>query len=322
MALRIARIATQRTKVLKFAGHFHGWHDQLILAEDAPQANIDRNEPGISQSVTDDLVVVPPNDIEAVRRALQEHRPACMILEPTGGHWGQVPIRGEFLRKLREVTRETDTLLIFDEVITGFRVAPGGAQQAYGVTPDLTTLAKVLAGGLPGGCLTGRADLLNYLEFGHPSGRKMKHPGTYNGNPLSAAAGIAALRQVATGDPCRVANENAAYFRAQLNRMFQAKNLNWVAYGDFSLTKILPDYSGPPPEDDDFVPYENDFMSIAQPIDPALTRAFRWAALLNGVDLMGWGAILSSAHTESDLDQAVEGLSRAAGLLRENGVIQ
>jgi len=321
MALRIARIATGRPKVLKFAGHFHGWHDQLILAQDAG-STADWKEPGVTDDVCENIVVVPPNDVEAVRAAIEQHQPACAILEPTGGHWGQVPIRGEFLRELRDVTRETDTLLIFDEVITGFRVAPGGAQEAYGVTPDLTTLAKVLAGGLPGGCLAGRADLLDYLEFDHPSGRKMKHPGTYNGNPLSAAAGIAALKQVATGEPCRLANEQSAYFRAELNRMFRERNVNWVAYGDFSLTKILPDYTGELPRDDRFLPYGNDADAIARPIDPRFTRAFRWAALLNGVDLMGWGAIMSSVHTAAVLDRAVEGLARAIDLLRENEVIR
>lgn len=318
MALRIARIATGRPKVLKFAGHFHGWHDQLILAEEV--ADADGRDPGITSGVKEDLVVVLPNDIAAVTAAIAEHQPACVILEPTGGHWGTVPIRGEFLRELRDVTRETGTLLIFDEVITGFRVAPGGAQEAYGVIPDLTTLAKVLAGGLPGGCLAGRADLLNYLEFGHPSGLKMKHPGTYNGNPLSATAGIAALKQVATGEPCRQANENAVYFRAELNRMFREKEVNWVAYGDFSLTKILPEYTGDLPRDDEFAPYENDVTLISRPIDPALSRAFRWSTLLNGVDLMGWGAIMSSAHAKGDLDRSVEGIARAIGLMRKAGV--
>jgi glutamate-1-semialdehyde 2,1-aminomutase len=321
MALRIARIATGRPKVLKFSGHFHGWHDQLILAQEAG-SNADWKEPGVTDDVCENLVVVPPNDVEALRAAIERHRPACVILEPTGGHWGQVPVRGPFLRDLRNVTQETRTLLIFDEVITGFRVAPGGAQEAYGVTPDLTTLAKVLAGGLPGGALTGRAELMNYLEFDHPSGQKMRHPGTYNGNPLSAAAGISALKQVATGEPCRLANEQSAYFRAELNRVFREQNVNWAAYGDFSLTKILPNYTGTLPEDDDFLPYENDTNAIARPIDPELTRAFRWATLLNGVDLMGWGAIMSSAHTNADLDRAVEGISSAIDRLRENAVIR
>src|SRR5437764_1621592 len=133
-------------------------------------------------------------------------------MEPTGGHSGAVPVRGEFLRGLRDVTARHQRLLIFDEVITGFRVHPGGAQGHYGVTPDLTTLAKVLAGGLPGGCVAGRADLLAAIER-RPGKVKMNHPGTFNGNPLSAAAGIVALTRVGTGEPTAKANRAAKLLR-------------------------------------------------------------------------------------------------------------
>src|SRR5207253_5090311 len=119
-------------------------------------------------------------------------------------------------------------LLIFDEVITGFRVHPGGAQGYYGVTPDLTTLAKVLAGGLPGGCVAGRADVMAHLEF-RPGKPKMKHPGTFNANPLSAAAGIAALRLVATGEPCRRANAIDRLLRRRLNALFAERGADWIA---------------------------------------------------------------------------------------------
>jgi glutamate-1-semialdehyde 2,1-aminomutase len=176
MAVRLARIATGREKVLKFAGHFHGWHDQLIPGAEIPNANGTWSQPGITTSVHNDLVIVPPNDIQAVTQAIEVHRPACVIIEPTGSRWGTVLVRGEFLRQLRDVTQKTETLLIFDEVITGFRASPGGVQQAYGVTPDLTSLAKILAGGLPGGCLTGRADILDYIAYDNPHGKKMKGP--------------------------------------------------------------------------------------------------------------------------------------------------
>src|SRR5207244_1542112 len=163
MALRLARIHTGRPRVLKFTGHFHGWHDAVMPAAYAPhEAPI----PGVLDEVTGNTVVVPPNDAAAVERALREDASiGCVILEPTGGHWGAVPLRGPYLKALREITTKLDRLLIFDEVITGFRVAPGGAQAHYGVLPDLTTLAKVLAGGLPGGCVAGRADILGLLEF-------------------------------------------------------------------------------------------------------------------------------------------------------------
>src|SRR5207237_9608573 len=131
-----------------------------------------------------------------------------------------------------ELTARHGRLLVFDEVITGFRVSPGGAQAHYGVTPDLTALAKILAGGLPGGAVAGRADVLAGLEF-RPGKPKMRHPGTFNANPLSAAAGVATLELVATGEPCRKANETARLLRQRLNAMFAERGADWAAYGDF-----------------------------------------------------------------------------------------
>jgi glutamate-1-semialdehyde 2,1-aminomutase len=151
--------------------------------------------------------------------------------------------------------------LIFDEVITGFRVHPGGAQGHYDVRPDLTTLAKVLAGGLPGGCVAGRADILAALEF-RPGKPKMKHPGTFNANPLSAAAGCAALRLVATGEPSRRATDLARLLRQRLNSTFESRQANWIAYGEFSGWKLLTDYRGPRPTGDDFIPYDGDIEKL------------------------------------------------------------
>src|SRR5262249_55212900 len=156
------------------AGHFHGWHDFLVPAADLPYDG--GPVPGILTEVLGETVIVPPNDPAAVEQALiSDPNIGCVILEPNGGQFGDVPVRGAFLEALRELTARHGQLLIFDEVISGFRVHPGGAQGLYGVTPDLTTLAKILAGGLPGGCLAGRADVLAALEF-RPGKPKMKHP--------------------------------------------------------------------------------------------------------------------------------------------------
>lgn len=317
MALRIARIVSGQRKVIKFAGHFHGWHDLLVPAADPPYDTGDFAMPGITASVLGDLVVVPPNDLAAVERAIDEHAPACVILEATGGHWGQVPMREPFLRGLRELTERKHVILIFDEVITGFRVSPGGAQGHYGLRPDLTALAKVLAGGLPGGCLAGRADLLHALEFDNRYGQKMKHPGTYNGNPLSAAAGVAALSTLADGAACRIANERARQLCAGLNRLFIEKDVNWVAYGEFSGVTILPEYEGPRPDSDDFIPYGNALEKLDRKIDRKLSHAFRAAMLVGGVDVSNWRAMLSGAHTETDIDRTVVACAEAIDLLRQ-----
>ncbi len=319
MALRLSRIFTGQPRVLKFAGHFHGWHDYLIAAADQP---FDGSPvPGVPAAVQGETVVIPPNDPAAVERALEsDPRIGCVILEPTGGHFGAVPIRGEFLRALREITARHGRLLIFDEVISGFRVHPGGAQGYYGIRPDLTTLAKILAGGLPGGCVAGRADVLAALEF-RPGKPKMKHPGTFNANPLSAAAGVATLRLVATGEPCRRATETAAVLRRQLNALFAERGADWVAYGEFSTFKLLTGYRGPRPDGDDFIPYGGAVERLEGPKDRRLVHAFRCGMLLHGVDLSGLGGMTTAAHTEEDVERTVAAIAGTLGLLREEGVI-
>lgn len=315
MALRLVRIFTGKPKVLKFAGHFHGWHDFLVPAADAPYDG--RPVPGVPAEVGSATVVIPPNDPAAVDRALANDPDiGCVILEPTGGHFGAVPIRGEFLHALRELTKQHGRLLIFDEVISGFRVHPGGAQGLYRVQPDMTTLAKILAGGLPGGCVAGRADIFEHLEF-RPGKIKMKHPGTFNANPLSAAAGSASLRLVATGEPCRRASELGRSLRQKLNALFQQRDLPWVAYGEFSGWKLLANYTGPRPTDDAFIPYQGSLDKLDGPRDPRLTHRFRQAMLLHGVDLPGLGGLTTSAHTEADIEHAVTAVAGAIELLAQ-----
>ena len=316
MALRLARIFTGRPRVLKFAGHFHGWNDFLTPGADAPH---DAAVPGISGDVAKYTVIVPPNDLDAVERTLrQDPSIGCVILEPTGGHWSQVPIRGPFLKGLREITTRHECLLIFDEVITGFRVSPGGAQGHYGVEPDLTTLAKILAGGLPGGCVAGRADILAHLEF-RPGKEKMRHPGTFNANPLSASAGIATLQIVAEGQACLRANATATQLRRRLNALFAERGAAWAAYGEFSCFKLLPGYEGPRPNGDDFIPYDGVLDKLDNTKNAKFVPAFRQGMLLHGVDLMGLGGMTTAAHTETDIEQTVAAVAGTLDLLREEG---
>lgn len=352
MALRIARIATGRETIIKLAGHFHGWHDQLVIGSEGPHPELLQAElaedlhdshgnggsdtaeqphrlqydtPGVTANCAQDIVVIPPNDVSALAMAIAIHQPAAVIIEATGGRWGVVPLAERYLQSARKLTADAGVLLILDEVISGFRVDPGGVQAIADVTPDLTTLAKVLAGGLPGGCVAGRADLLDTIAFGNRYGKKMKHPGTFNANPLSAAAGVAALDIVKSGEPCRIANRTGAQLRTELNRMFRRVNVDWVAYGLYSLTKILPTYNGPACEDgadETFRPYENDYRQVDRSIPRALTDAFRCALLLEGVDWMGWGAITSAAHTPDDIEQTVHAIERAIGRLRSDSLIE
>lgn len=314
MALRLARIYTNRPKFLKFVGHFHGWHDFVIPAADPPYDG--SPVPGVPPEVAANTVVVPPNDPAAVERALVgDPQIGGVILEPTGGHFGAVPIRGDFLQALRELTTRHGRLLIFDEVISGFRVHPGGAQGYYGVTPDLTSLAKILAGGLPGGCLAGRTDILAALAF-RPGKSKMKHPGTFNANPLSAAAGVATLQRVASGEPCRQASAMGSLLRHKLNALFAERGDKWIAYGEFSAFKLLPDYEGPRPTGDDFIPYSGAVDRLDGPRSRPLVHAFRCGMLLHGVDLPGLSGMTTAAHTEADVEHTVTAVAGTLDLLQ------
>ena len=154
MGLRLARAFTGKPKVVRFLGHFHGWHDHVAFAS---TSHFDGTLPaGITPATASTISLCPPNDIERVEQILDEDEDiAAVILEPTGAAFGHIPTPPEFVRQLRKMTASRGTLLIFDEVISGFRLARGGAQEYLGVTPDLATLAKVLAGGLPGGAVVG-----------------------------------------------------------------------------------------------------------------------------------------------------------------------
>ncbi|MDA1015630.1 MAG: aminotransferase class III-fold pyridoxal phosphate-dependent enzyme [Planctomycetota bacterium] len=318
MAIRIARLVTGRNKIIKFAGHFHGWHDGLMPAAAPPHGSTYKT-PGVTDGVKDDLIIVSPNNLDELAAAIDEHQPACVIHEGNGTHWGVVPARADFIRGLRELTADRNTIFILDEVITGFRVHPHSFQGFCEIVPDMTTLAKVLAGGLPGGCLAARKDLMDALAFENSLGQKMKHPGTYNANPLSASAGVAALKLVATGEPSKTANAVAETLRRELNTVFTDKDAKLVAYGDFSAVKILSNYEGPRPATDDFIPYDNDWRRIDCPVDPEFTHAFRCALLLGGVDWMNWGGSTSQAHSLADVGQTATAYAGAIDLLREDG---
>src|SRR5207245_2263399 len=195
LAMRLARAYTGRSKIVKFTGHFHGWHDGAVAGVNPPyEVPMSAGVPG---SILDQVAICPPNDIKAVQIALERGDVAAVILEPAGGQSGTTPTIPGYLQELRALTTRHGVVLIFDEVITGFRYSPGGAQAYFGVTPDLTTLAKIVAGGLPGGALCGKRPLMSLLAFRDDPdwdrSQRVAHAGTFNANPLCAAAAIATL---------------------------------------------------------------------------------------------------------------------------------
>lgn len=194
-ALRLARAATGRNKIIKFSGCYHGHADMLLVQAGSGVATLGLSDsPGVPRGATIDTLVAPFNDLDAVQRLFDEHGEdiAAIIVEPVPGNMGLVAPRDGFLRGLRSMTEKHGALLIFDEVMTGFRVAPGGAVELYGVQPDLVTLGKVVGGGFPLAAYAGSQAVMEHVA---PAGT-MYQAGTLSGNPVATAAGIATLTSV------------------------------------------------------------------------------------------------------------------------------
>jgi glutamate-1-semialdehyde 2,1-aminomutase len=318
MAIRLARGFTGKPAILRFAGHFHGWHDTVSLGYRPPFDVPD--SVGIPSETLAHIRVLPPNDIGAVERALHEDSSvAGIILEPAGGANATIPTRPGYLAALRELCTAHGVVLIFDEVISGFRYAPGGAQAYFGVTPDLTTLAKILAGGLPGGAVAGRADIMSLLEFKpdpveNRQGRVM-HMGTFNGNPLSAAAGIATLEIASTGEPQDRAGERTLQLIAGMNAVLRANKAPGCVYGDRAAFHFFVGQPGFSPDDADQMLDRAEPARLSEGMG-RLGQPLRAALLLEGVDPSGPSGRVSSAHTPADVEQTLVAFERALARLR------
>ncbi|HHM01779.1 MAG TPA: glutamate-1-semialdehyde-2,1-aminomutase [Caldithrix abyssi] len=192
-AIRLARGHTGRDKIIKFSGCYHGHADSFLIEAGSGATTLGvPNSPGIPGAVAADTLNAVYNDIESVKRLIEKHRGeiAALIIEPVAGNMGVIPAEENFLRELRRLTGEEGIVLIFDEVMSGFRVAPGGAQQLYGIRPDLTTMGKIIGGGLPVGAYGGKRELMERIA---PSG-DIYQAGTLSGNPLAMRAGLETLR--------------------------------------------------------------------------------------------------------------------------------
>ncbi|HKU77900.1 MAG TPA: glutamate-1-semialdehyde 2,1-aminomutase [Pyrinomonadaceae bacterium] len=193
-AIRLARGVTGRTKLVKFEGCYHGHADSLLVKAGSGVATLGLpDSPGVPPASAENTLTLPFNNIPALEEVFAQHADiAAVIIEPVVGNMGCVPPRDGYLEAVRKITRDHGALLIFDEVMTGFRVARGGAQERYGITPDITTLGKIIGGGLPVGAYGGSREIMNYVA---PSG-PVYQAGTLSGNPLSMTAGLVTLRRL------------------------------------------------------------------------------------------------------------------------------
>ena len=316
LALRLARAYTGKTKILKFHEHFHGWHD-YVTPESGQALG------GVPREILD-TVVVAPVDAAAVDRILSEDDDiAAVIVECNGAHYGTFPLMNpDFLQDIRDVTSKHNVIFIMDEVITGFRLSPGGAQARWDLEPDLTTMAKIVAGGQPGAAVGGRADIMELMAFRDDpewdSVLRVPQGGTYNAQPVTVAAGVATLEAIATGEVNARADAMALRLREGLNEAFIQNEVTGHAHGIASIIHV--NLGADCNCDRDLC--NMSYREIYDTMPTEKTRAIRRAMLVNGVDMMGGRAFLvSSSHDEGIIDQTIEAFSQSLKDLRAESAL-
>ena len=316
LALRLARAFTGKSKIVKFYEHFHGWHD--YVAPDSGQA-----VGGVPQEAID-TVIVSPVDAAALDRILSDNDDvAAVIVESNGAHYGTFPLMNpDFLHDVQEVTSKHGVLFVMDEVITGFRLSPGGAQGRWGLDPDLTTMAKIVAGGQPGAAVGGRSEIMDLMAFRNDPDwdnvHRVPQGGTFNAQPVTAAAGIATLQAIATGEVNARADAMAARLKDGLNEAFIRNEVTGHAHGIASIIHV--NLGAECSCDRDLC--NMSYKEIYDTMPTEKTRSIRRAMLVNGVDMMGGRAFLvSSSHGEDVIDATVDAFSQSLKDLREEGAI-
>jgi glutamate-1-semialdehyde 2,1-aminomutase len=307
-AIRLARGFTGRDVIAKFAGCYHGHVDALLVAAGSSATTLGvPNSPGVPAGCTQDTLVLRYNDVAGLAEAFQAHgaRIAGVILEPVVGNMGLVTPTPEFLAELRRLTQEAGALLIYDEVMTGFRLALGGAQELQHVTPDLTVLGKIVGGGLPVGAYGGRADVMEKIM---PAGPVFQ-AGTLSGNPLAMAAGLATLQELQEHPPYdelkrlgRMLQDGIsdAAIEAGVPFQFQRVGSMWTL---FFAPEPVVDYD------------------TAKKSDTAAYARFFWAMMDRGIYLpcsQFEAAFVSAAHTEEHVRQTIDAAREVFGTMRDS----
>ncbi len=295
MAMRLARAFTGRDKIIKIQGGFHGWHDYAVVAMQPPY-DVPVSK-GVPADVAGTILAAPAGDAQAIERLIEESGDVAGVILIAGG------AGTEYLQAVRDITRRHGVVLIFDEVVTGFRYAPGGAQEYYGVTPDMTTLAKILAGGLNGAAVATSREILSLFDIRDDDPQwtrfgRINHPGTFNANPLSAAAGVACLEIVRDPGVQKQASATADQIKAGMNDVLRRHGVEGHAGGDVSLVNL----------------------SLKTPggKNKGFSHLLRSAMQLGGVDFSG-GMIVSVTHESRDVAQTVDALDQSLTMLKAEG---
>jgi glutamate-1-semialdehyde 2,1-aminomutase len=305
LAMAVSHAATGKAPVLVLSGHYHGWATSALL----PRISLD----GLAQAGSGIAVAEAPDTPSAIA-ALATSRFGAIIVEPTGASFGKVPLKRDQLLELARAAKAAGALCIFDETITGFRVAPGGAQQLLGIAPDLIVLGKILGGGLPCGALAGRRDLMKILD-NRPTissqAPQVSHMGTGNGNPVVASVGVETLLAISSGEAIALADTAATRLRSGLNLVFAESGVPWAAYGSSSGFHIFLNPRGANIDPRRFDAAEMPAADLAAQ-DRQLVNDLRIALIAEGIDINPWpGGLVGSAHDASTVDEAISGFARA-----------
>ena len=304
-ALRVARGATGREKVVKFAGNYHGHVDSLLVSAGSAAATLGvPNSPGVTQGTAQDTIVLAYNDVDAITQLFEEQGEeiAAVVMEPVVGNMGTVPASPEFMATVRKVTEESGSVMIIDEVMTGFRVAFGGAQSLYGVRPDLTTLGKIVGGGMPLGAFGGRRDLMQHVL---PAG-KVFQAGTLSGNPVATAAGSTTLRLLKELNPYPQLEKTCAHLAAEMQAAADQHGVEAVTQRVGSMLTLffnsqsVTDWDG------------------ASKSDTTRYSKYFWSLIEQGIYMpcsQFEALFVSATHTEADIQETIQAVHNAMASL-------
>ena len=312
LALRLARAHTGRTKFLKFEGHYHGWYDPYLLngnshpaAQLGPKENPARipDSEGIPAPTFDEVILAPWNDFTALERVMKQHghEMAAVITEPIMANMGCIPPQEGYLQKIRELTRQCGALFILDEVVTGFRYAPGGAQQYYGIQPDLSTFGKALGAGFPIGAVAGPRAILDRLRWGD---HMVLHYGTFNGHRLTMEVVAANLDLLSVPGAYQRLHSIGDAAIAGLRHIFRRRGIQAVVQGFGPMFQIYF-------TDRDAI---RDYRDYCAYVDTARYYRFIQALMDQGIYMTpsnGLHWIISTAHTETDVETLLSAADRA-----------
>ena len=297
-AIRLARAATGKKKIIKFEGSYHGAHDYVLVKSGSGAVGLP-DSPGVPEDTTKNTVLIPFNDEEAVTDLIEGegNNIAAIIVEPIMGNVGFIPPKGDYLKFLRKITSENNIILIFDEVITGFRIAEGGAQEYFGVTPDLVTFGKILGGGFPIGALAGKKELMKMIA---PSGT-VYQAGTFNGNPISITAGLAMLKQL-NSDFYTESNKKGTILRTGIQNILDDNDLNFKVTGLSSMFQLY------------FTDKEVYDYNSAKSADTEKFNHYFHTLLKKGVFIPPSQfecCFISSMHDDEDIQKTLEAVAKA-----------